>query len=46
MKADEINAVALALAKVLAENKSKKEIAEIKLLLQQIICNLCTYLLD
>lgn len=46
MKADEINAMALAIAKVLAQNKSKKEIANIKLMLQQIICNLCTYLID
>ncbi len=46
MKADEINAMALVLAKMIADNKTKREIADVKLLLQQIICNLCTYLLD
>lgn len=46
MTPDEINALALIIAKTLAKDKSKKCILEMKLLLQQVICNLCTYLID
>lgn len=46
MKAEELNALALVIADILAKDKSKKCIAEIKILLQQVICNLCTYLIE
>lgn len=44
MTPDEINLLALSIAKSLNCKLSKKELCEICKLLQQIICNISTYL--
>lgn len=46
MTPEEINSLAVVIASVLAKDCNKKEILNLKHLLQQIISNLCSYLLD
>ena len=44
MNADEINTLALVLAKTLAQNCSKQQLSEICTLLSQTVCNISVYI--
>lgn len=43
MTGDEINTLAVSIAKILRDRLSKKELNEICMLLNQILCNIGTY---
>ena len=43
MTGDEINTLAVSIAKILRDRLSKKELNEVCMLLNQILCNIATY---